>query len=286
MREYNKTGVRTLVINYDIPKINQMLKDFYNATGISMDLLKADFSFVGNHSFWENKKYCKTIQSTESGRHACLCSDAGLLEKSRESKQVEMHVCHGGLVDVSVPVLYHDTIIGYLIFGQFRIDTDFSDIEDYLKQSGLDTKEMMEYYSEIDVWNTEQIKSISNIARMLVKHILLEKMLKPDLDETFEKVLVYINEHLAAELSVQSISRHTNISKSALYRMFHTHFHCTVSQYINQKRIEKSIELLTESNLSIEEIAARTGFSGGSYFSKIFKKEMGISPLKYKKEVL
>ena len=216
-----------MIINYDIQKINQMLKDFYNATGISMDLLKADFSFVGNRSFWENKKYCKAIQSTEAGRRACHCSDSCLLQKSRESKRVEMQVCHSGLVDVSVPVLYHDTIIGYLLFGQFRIDTDFSGLEDYLKKLGLDTKKMMEYYSEIDVWNTEQITSISNIAQMLVKHILLEKMLKPATDETMEKVLGYINENLSNELTVQSISKNVNVSKSALYRAFHAHFHCT-----------------------------------------------------------
>ncbi|MBQ4088076.1 MAG: PocR ligand-binding domain-containing protein [Clostridia bacterium] len=275
-----------MVINYDIQKINRMLKDFYNATGISMDLLKADFSFLGNKSFWENKKYCKAIQSTESGRRACLHSDSCLLKKSRESKQVEMHVCHSGLVDVSVPVLYHDTIIGYLIFGQFRIDTDFSAAEEYLQKLGLDKVEMREYYSEIEVWSTEQITSISNIAQMLVKHILLEKMLKPDLDESLEKVVAYINENLERRISVQSLSKHTNISKSALYLMFHNHFHCTVGQYINQKRIERSLELLAENSLSIEEIATRTGFSDGSHFSKTFKKEKSISPLKYKKEFL
>lgn len=272
-----------MIINYDIQKINQMLKDFYNATGISMDLLKADFSFVGNRSFWENKKYCKAIQDTEAGRRACRCSDTCLLQKSRESKHAEMHVCHSGLVDVSVPVLYHDTIIGYLIFGQFRIDTDFSGIEEVSRKFGLDPKEMMAYYAEIDVWSTEQIKSISNIAQMLVKHILLEKMLKPATDETMEKVLGYINENLSSELTIQSISKSVNISKSALYRAFHAHFHCTVSQYINQKRIEKSIELLAENHMSIEEIAAAVGFSGGSYFSKTFKKEKGVSPLKFKK---
>ena len=270
-----------MIINYDIQKINQMLKDFYNATGINMDLLKADFSYVGNRNFWENKKYCKAIQSTESGKKACLCSDSCLLNESRASKMPQMHVCHAGLVDVSVPVLYNDIIIGYVIFGQLKTNNDFSKIEKSLKNFELNIEELKEYYSELPLFTEEQIQSISIIAKMLVKHILLENMLKP-FDENIGRVISYINENLDTDLTIHSISKIANISKSVLYRNFHNYFGCTVGQYINRKRIEKAVELLTDNNLSIEEIAIRTGFSDGSYFSKIFKKEKGLSPLKYK----
>lgn len=273
-------------INYDVKKINRMLKDFYNATGINMDLLRDDFTFVGNRSFWEKKRYCKAIQSTDSGKKACLSSDACLLKRSQSSKKIEMHICHGGLVDVSVPVLYNDVIIGYLIFGQIKTDTDFSLAQDYLAEIGLDKNQMQKYYSELSVFSLEQIESVSNIAQMLVKHILLENMLKPNFDESISKALCYINDNLQNTLTIQDISKNANISKSALYRNFHSHFGRTVSEYINKKRIEKAIELLAEGKLTIEEIACRSGFSGGSYFSKMFKKEKGISPLKFKKEEL
>ena len=114
-----------MIINYDIQKIDQMLLDFYNATGISMDLLKADFSFVA-HRFWEKNLYCKAVQQTEEGKKGCLRSDAELFRRSQQSKKAEMNICHAGLIDVSVPILYNDVIIGYIIFGQMKTDTDFS----------------------------------------------------------------------------------------------------------------------------------------------------------------
>ena len=46
---------------------------------------------------------------------------------------------------------------------------------------------------------------------------------------------------------------------------------------------EKSIEYLTKTDLSMDEISLKVGFSSASYYSKIFKKLKGISPLKYKK---
>lgn len=280
-----KMGEENMLINYDIQKINQTLQDFYNATGINMDLLKDDFTFVGNHSFWEKTRYCKAIQSCEKGRAACRCSDAELFWKSRESKKAEKHICHAGLMDISVPILYNDVIIGYIIFGQMKTDTDFSELKGYVNSLGLNETIMNQYYAEISSFDVDKIQSISNLAEMLVKHILLENMLKPNYDENIQRALNYINENLDKDLTIQNISKNTNISKSVLYRYFHRFFNCTVSQYINKKRIDKAIDLLTKSDLSIEEIAQQIGFSSGSYFSKTFKKEKGLSPLKYKVKI-
>ena len=255
-----------MIVNYDIPKINQCLQDFYNATGINMNLLKDDFSFVGDHSYWEKKRYCKAIQGTDRGHKACRLSDAALLEKSRKSKKPEMHICHAGLMDCSIPILYGDEIIGYIIFGQIKTDTDFSKLKGYLSSLGLDEKEMERFYAEIPSFKEDVIRSVSNIAEMLVKHILLD----------------YINENLDADLNIQAISQNTNISKSALYRRFQSCFNCTVGEYINDKRIERAAGLLQAADLSIEEVAGLTGFSSGSYFCKMFKKKMGVSPFKFK----
>lgn len=274
-----------MVVNYDISKINAALQDFYNATGINMDLLKADFSYVSfNHR--GNECYCQSIQNTETGKKACALSDACLLKKSQESKKPQMHVCHAGLVDVAVPILYEDVIIGYIIFGQMKSDTDFSAFETYVENLGLDAAEMREYYAQISFFDSGKIQSVSNIASMLVKHILLENMLKPAFDETMQKAVAYINENLANDLSIHNISKSINVSKSVLYKKFHTCFHCTVSEYINTRRVEKSIELLSKTDLSMEEISGKVGFSSTSYYTKIFKKQKGLAPLKYKKLML
>ena len=142
---------------------------------------------------------------------------------------------------------------------------------------------MKHYYNKISVFDTEKIQSVSNIAIMLTKHLLLEKMLTPDFDEGIERAVSYIEENLAEDLSIRNISRGVNISKSVLYKKFHTVFDCTVSEYINTQRVEKSLDLLTKADFSIEEISQKVGFSSTSYYSKVFKKIKGITPLKYKK---
>ncbi len=273
-----------MIINYDIEKINKILLDFYNITGVNMDLRKADFTFVNERSFWETKCYCKEIHNTKDGLRACQYSDECLFKKSRDSKKIEIITCHAGLADVSVPILFKDEIIGYIIFGQIRTSNDFSPYGDYVAKLGLDRNTMEKFYNDIKFFETEEINSMSNIAEILVKYILLENILKPDFDKDIQKAVNYIENNIETNLSVQSISKNANISKSVLYRRFHTYFDCTVSEYINKKRIEKA-KILLHTDMSMEDIAQNVGYTSGSYFSKMFKSETGISPLKYRKSI-
>lgn len=273
-----------MIINYDIKKINSALFDFYNATGIDMDFLKTDFSPAGSERLAGNC-YCMELQSNELGRKACEHSDRELLEKCKKSKKTEMQICHAGLVNVAIPLLYDDIIIGYIIFGRMKPNTDFDAIKDYISSLGIDSEKARTLYSHIPFFESAKIQSVCNIAIMLAKYILLKNMIRPDLNESMQKAVSYISENLGKDLSVKNISKNVNVSKSVLYKNFHTHFGCTVGEYIHSKRVEKSIELITKTDLSIEEISQKVGFSSASYFSKIFKKQIGIAPLKYKKSV-
>ena len=271
-----------MIINYDIKKINNALLDFYNATGIDMDFLKPDFSPAGSKGLADNC-YCRALQKNAMGKSACEHSDKMLLEKCKKSKKTEMHICHAGLVNVAIPLLYDDIIIGYIIFGRMKPNTDFDKICKHISELGIDTSEAERLYLDIPLFESDKIKSVSNIAIMLAKYILLKNMIRPDLSESMQKAVDYISQNLHSELCVKDISKSINVSKSVLYKNFHSHFNCTVSEFIHTKRIEKALELITKTDLSIEEISQKVGFSSASYFSKIFKKQTGLSPLKYKK---
>ena len=134
-----------MIINYDIQKINKILLDFYNISGVNMDLRKTDFTFANNRSFWETKCYCKEIHNTKDGLKACQYSDECLFKKSRDSKKIEIITCHAGLTDVSVPILFKDETIGYIIFGQIRTSNDFSPYGDYVEKLGLELSKKIDF---------------------------------------------------------------------------------------------------------------------------------------------
>ena len=62
-------------------------------------------------------------------------------------------------------------------------------------------------------------------------------------------------------------------------------FGCTIGQFINQLRMDKSFQLLIESNLTINEITVKIGFSSPTNFTNIFRKKTGLSPTLFRKQM-
>ena len=93
----------------------------------------------------------------------------------------------------------------------------------------------------------------------------------------------FIEENYNKLIGLDDIANHINLSKFHFTREFEKEVGMTPGKYIIKIRLKKAIELLTFSkDMTIEEIAIETGFNCGNYFSKVFKKYIGISPSVYR----
>lgn len=91
----------------------------------------------------------------------------------------------------------------------------------------------------------------------------------------------YISEHVQERLTLQKISSVFCISPNYLSQLFKKYNDIGFSDYIAQTRIEKAKLLLAQENQKIYEIAEQLGFENAFYFSKVFKKNTGMSPRDY-----
>ena len=137
-------------INYDIEKLSRVAMDFYNSTGVNISILDKDFSPLTPEGI--HNEYCKHIHCIKKGKESCVVSDRRLLEKAAETKSAQMHICHAGLTDVAVPILYESEIVGYIILGQMKQTADFTPKADYAS--------MVNYYHELPLYSEDKIKSI------------------------------------------------------------------------------------------------------------------------------
>ena len=271
-----------MLINYDVNKINDILYDFYNTTGTRLDLFSNSFEQISSGQYGICD-FCKYVQKDESCKQICTAFDNMLMQKSSKSMQAERDICPFGLMNVVAPIIYNGESLGYFFFGQMKTLPQYSEPDSGAIKHSLDRVSLKMHYTSLQLFEIERIKSISNLAEIVLKHLLTENILKFDYDETLQKALTYIDTNLEKDLSIKSISKGINVSKSALYSKFHTLLDCTIGEYVNKKRIEKSTQMLVDTNMSIEEVSQKTGFSSASYYTKIFKQHMGITPLKYKK---
>lgn len=98
-----------------------------------------------------------------------------------------------------------------------------------------------------------------------------------------KEILSYIQTHYTQELTLDEIAEHVNICKSECCRFFKKYMKMTIFDYILFLRVQNSLPLLREGE-SVTKIAVMTGFSTPAYYGQIFKRYMGCSPSRYRKE--
>ena len=96
-------------------------------------------------------------------------------------------------------------------------------------------------------------------------------------------VISYIGDNYSEKLRIETLSEKIMVSPDYFTKMFKDSIGKTPIDYINGIRINKAMQLLVESDLSMSEISDAIGFCNANYFHKIFKQYMNVSPLAYRK---
>ncbi|MDE5678153.1 helix-turn-helix domain-containing protein [Phocaeicola sp.] len=97
-------------------------------------------------------------------------------------------------------------------------------------------------------------------------------------NESLKKAIAYIRLNYHTDINIHCVARYVGISERYLRILFSQYLNLSPLDYLNQIRINKAIELLRNTEMSIKEICFQCGFQSPQYFSRIFKQQMGISP--------
>lgn len=87
-------------------------------------------------------------------------------------------------------------------------------------------------------------------------------------------------------LSVLDVSEHVNRSSSYICTLFKNETGQTLNQYLTDYRIKKSKQFLSDPRYKIADISSKVGYSDGNYYSKTFRKLVGLSPSEYREKML
>ncbi|WP_431028388.1 helix-turn-helix transcriptional regulator [Lysinibacillus sp. LZ02] len=96
--------------------------------------------------------------------------------------------------------------------------------------------------------------------------------------EVIESSLLYIENNLQQPLSLESVSNTFNMSKYYFHRLFSALMGCSLNQYILSRRLNTSVKLIQNENLSLTDIAYQLNFGTPSSFTRAFKNQYGIAP--------
>ena len=267
---------------YDLEKLESAMYDFNRATNVSITLFDTDMHPI-THRGIGSGRYCALIAKTKDGRHICARSNRELIEECRKKKALVRHICGAGLLDIAIPLLHRDNVMGFLMLGQIRMSEKMpKSALAPLNNSGI----LEECYASLPLYTDDTVKSVINIASMLTKYIMLENMVKPRKKDSASLISDFVEKNLTSRISAQTVASALGLSVSGVYKAMHGAFGTTLGEYVKLRRLTRAAALLDEGELSVEEVSYAVGFSDAAYFSRCFKAAMGRSPIKYKKEKL
>ncbi|WP_082008965.1 GlxA family transcriptional regulator [Leisingera sp. ANG-DT] len=93
------------------------------------------------------------------------------------------------------------------------------------------------------------------------------------------RVIEHFQNNLGNDLNMEAVARQSGMSRRHMERLFSQHLRVTPSKYLKDLRLMRARSILAETNLSISEVAAATGFETTTNFSRSFRGKYGVSPV-------
>ena len=261
-------------------------KDFYNMTGIKIVLYDEMRRHL--HTYPEEMcAFCCAVRKSGELAKKCLDCDRLGFDTCDKTRKPYIYHCHMGLSEAIMPICEGEEIIGYMMMGQILCEGDRDLVEAAVacvsKENTPQRVEFLAGLSQLRSVDDAFVRSALNVMSMCVCYLHSNSIIRRRGEDFATRLRAYVEKHYAEPLPVSELCRRLYISKSKLYQISLEAFGMGVSDYIRARRIEKAKKLLKLTQRSVASIAAEVGFEDANFFTRSFKKAVGMTPKDYRK---
>lgn len=273
-------------LNSYFDRIRDLVQDFCKTTGQRVGIFDEEFNLILESK--EHSDFCRIIRRTSEGRRRCQQCDVHGLKTVKSTKKRYVFRCHAGLWEAYAPILFDEKIIGYMGFGQLLYKDNFevqwqntlSRCQDIVNNEN----ELLSAFKRLKTTTPDYISSAAHVMAACVSSIRLEYMLIENNTPLIDRIFAYINNNITGELSLKTLSSEMNVSVSTLCRVVKENGGKRVGALISEERIRLAKEYLTSTDYSVSRISMLVGLENYNYFSRMFKKQTGNTPLEFRKK--
>ena len=217
---------------------------------------------------------CNEAKTKAGGFARCFkCRNTAISIALRKKKPFG-GVCINGIFEYSHPVIVDNVVACIIFIGNIYNDAFKERFEN--SASFCDTLEKDFDFSKC-----------AKIAQILESYTLtLLKNYTDSTDATYnpliENIKNYAEETFSYDISISQLAESMHYNEKYLGRIFKKETGKSFNEYVNNRRIRYAVQMLSESNDTITDIALKSGFNSVSYFNRVFKKIYHISPTEYR----
>lgn len=275
-----------MLLQYNVSKMQELLKSFYLLTKIRIVVFDDAFHKISEYPE-HDCGFCTLIRENPVAIEKCRISDRFACEQCKTDNKLHSYTCHAGLTETVAPIHHGNMIIGYIMFGQvLRCDdkeTYWLSVWQKCQYYGVEHDRLRNKYNKKFPITIDAVYASAKILEACAGYLWLQRAISLQEDDLPQKIDDYIIENLSEDLSVSALCQQFGISRSGLYKIAKEYYGKGIEQVIRDLRINRSGDLLKNTDMSVSEVALQVGFPDYNYFIKLFKKKMDITPKQYSK---
>lgn len=219
--------------------------------------------------------------------NACMRNKNSLLEKA--PTEPYYGCCYAGIEEYVYPVMEEDTHLCYLHISGFCGNTEHSKkvIEQYLHRCGEEKDLCRSDLSTTPPKKEDAVRLVtplSYILRALYDACSSIHVEESNTDRIYREAISMMYDSFRLPLSVNEIAGKVGYSSSYLRMIFQKKTGKGILATLREIRLKEAARLLTESGMTVTEIAMQCGFCDAACFSNDFKKFYGVSPKRYRQQ--
>ena len=261
-------------------EITEVLYELHKITGFRVSLHGIGHEEIAAYPI-ERLPFCERVNKIESENKKCRECDKLACKAALDTKMTHIYKCRFGLMEAVSPLYNFGALTGFLMMGQIcESEEEARMAED--KLTALLGRSECGIAEKIPKISKDMTGSYLKIMTICAQYLTLSNAVPVSKPSVAELARGYIGENLQKKFGIVDICEELKCSKSTLLTTFKKKYGITVNTYITEARLERAVHLLIEGNMTISEIAAETGFSDQSYFSKVFSAKFGMPPSEYK----
>lgn len=276
----------TMDLIYNLKDMQDMLINIYTLTNFRVAIFNKNFQETLAYPT-RLSSFCRELRSQPVLNEKCKLCDLKAFQKCQSTNEIVIYDCHAGFTEAIAPIKSSSLIIGYLMFGQVLSSTTpnntWEKMYSYLKDYKINFEQLMALYQKRQIVPCNFIESAAQILGVCANYLYQTQKVKLNSDTMAYQIDKYILEHLTEPLDIQTLCEHFHCRKTNFYKITNAIFGVGIAKHIRQMRIQRSKELLLNTDLSISEIALAVGIEDYNYFSKIFKQESKCTPTEFRK---
>ena len=232
-----------------------------------------------------SNSYCAYLKTCHGAVEKCLAKQKCVFEKSKGGAFTG--VCYAGVKERVYPIKKGEETVGFISVSGYKAECFAERIKGVAKDFNLPEKELTRSYgalSQIFPDEGELDALLIPLCQMLELALIRgDEELKNTEIPFARQVVRYIKSNHNREITSEGLCREFSCSRSKLSLEFNKYMGKSIRDYINELRLEDAKALLKHTTLTSTEIAYSVGYTDSNYFSSLFKKSTGLSPIAYRK---